>query len=277
MSRDHLTTVLYPRHPARQDALLVYAVQLLELACARSGQIYELQQARDEMSQARALIELGRPNPPMDVYWSVSNREREQRLLAIRIPIDRGLMGWRLPLVRRVDLPRFAGVQRLRDLAAFDAVQMHDWPDTAILRANGLPVQTSTQYESLFVMLSRGRVDYFPRSLLEVASELEFHGEMDLVIEPRLLLYYRAPLYFFVSPSRPRLAADLTQGLEAALADGSVDRLFRRHFAALLDRHRTASRVVMQLHNPDLSAQTPVDRGALWALPAQLGAPAQGR
>lgn len=257
--------------------MLLYAVQLLELACARSGRVYELSQARDELTQARALLELARPEPPLDVFWTMTSREREQRLLAVRIPIERGLLGWRLPLVRRDRQASFADVQRLRDMAAFDAVQMHDWPDTAILRANGLPVQTGTHYEALFSMLARGRVDYFPRSLLEIGAELEAHAQLGLVIEPRLLLYYRAPLYFFVSPTRPTLAEDISRGLEAALADGSMDRLFRQHFGPLIERHRTASRIVLQLHNPELSAATPVARSALWALPAHLAAPSQGR
>ena len=277
MSRDHLSSVVYPRHGPRQDSLLIYAVQLLELACAKSGRHYELSQARDEMTQARSLIELARPEPPMDLFWTMTDRERERRLLPVRFPLERGLLGWRLPLVRRADQERFAGVKRLRDMAAFDAVQMHDWPDTAILRANGLPVQTSTQYEALFSMLARGRVDYFPRSLLEIASEAEQRPELDLVVEPRLLLYYRAPLYFFVSPSRPRLAADIANGLQAAVADGSFERLFRQHFAALIERHRAATRTVLHLLNPELSAETAAAWATLWATPAQLPSAAQGR
>lgn len=277
MSRDHLDTITYPRLAPQPDAVSVYVMRLLELASAKSGRAYELRQARDEMVQARTMIELGRADPPLDLAWTMADRERERRLLPVRFPLDRGLLGWRLLLVRRGDEPRFAGVKRLRDLAVFDAVQMHDWPDTAILRANGLPVQTGTQYETLFSMLARGRVDYFPRGLLEAPGEIERRPELGLVIEPRLLMYYRAPLYLFVSPSRPRLAADLLRGLEAAAADGSFDRLFRQHFGALIERHRGASRTALHLLNPELSTETSLAWASLWTTPAGLPAAAQGR
>ena len=222
------------------------------------------------MSQSRALLEMAKPKPAMDVFWTMTSRDREQRLLAVRLPLDRGLLGWRVPLVRRSEVGRFAGVQRLRELAALTALQMHDWPDTAILRANGLPVETSTQYEALFAMLARGRADYFPRSLIEAAAEVQAHAELDLVVEPRLLLYYRAPIYFFVTPSRPELATALRQGLELAMTDGSQERLFRQHFGDVLDQHRMAARQLMLLHNPDLTPETPLDRKALWLAPPQL-------
>lgn len=259
--------VVYPRYPRGQDPLHSYATDLLALALQRAGRPEHLEPAREVMSQSRALLEMSRPRPPLDVFWTMTSREREQRLLPVRLPLERGLLGWRVPLVRRADLARFAQVQRLRDLAALTAVQMHDWPDTQILRANGLPVETSTQYEALFAMLARGRADYFPRSLIEASAEAQAHAELDLVVEPTLLLFYRAPVYFFVTPSRPDLAADLQRGLELALADGGQERLFRQYFGGLLEHHRTMSRRLMPLHNPELTADTPLDRKALWLLP----------
>ncbi|MDP1340920.1 hypothetical protein, partial [Klebsiella variicola] len=71
-------------------------------------------------------------------------------LLTVRIPIDRGLMGWRLLLVRRSELAQWDQVRHLDDLRRRIAGQGHDWPDTAILRANGLQVGTSSVYEALF-------------------------------------------------------------------------------------------------------------------------------
>jgi hypothetical protein len=84
-------------------------------------------------------------------------------------------------------------------------------------------------------------------------------------------------MYFFVAPSRPKLAADLQRGLEAVLANGSFDKLFRQTFGSLLDQHNVAARQVLQLHNPELSAETPVDRKALWLLPPQMADASLGR
>ncbi len=267
---DAANTVVYPRHPPGQDPLQGYAVELLGLVCARGGRRLSPRPAEAAMTQSRILIEMDRARPVLDVFWTMTSREREQRLLPVRLPLARGLLGWRVPLVRRADVARFAGVQRLRDLAALTALQMHDWPDTAVLRANGLPVQTGTNYEALFSMLARGRADYFPRSLLQARAEVEAHRALDLVIEPRLLLYYRAPIYFFVTPTRPELAAELKRGFEVALADGSVERLFHRYFGELVERHQAGSRQLLQLHNPELTELAPLDRKALWLTPPQL-------
>ena len=62
----------------------------------------------------------------------------------------------------------FAGVQSLPALRALRAGQGADWPDTDILKASGLPVEATMLYDDLFTKLIAGRIDYFPRSLLEV-------------------------------------------------------------------------------------------------------------
>lgn len=54
---------------------------------------------------------------------------------------------------------------RLDDLACYKAGQGFDWVETSVLRANGLPVMTSANSETLYGMLAAGRFDYFPRPL----------------------------------------------------------------------------------------------------------------
>jgi len=257
-------TVIYPRHESLQDAQVGYIQRLMFAALARSGRRYQTRPSSTLMVQSRSLIELARPEPSIDVFWTMSNPERERHLLPVRIPIDRGLIGWRIALVRRTDLARWKGLRQLSELAAYTAGQMHDWPDTEILRANGLPVQTSTRFQGLFSMLALGRIDYFPRSLLEIAAERDQYQHMALEIEPHLLLHYPAALYFFVAPSRPRLAGDLSRGLEAMQADGSFEAMFQKQFDPVLARFRLGRRQVLQLRNPVLPEGTPLQRKALW-------------
>jgi hypothetical protein len=260
-------SVVYPRHEALQDMQIGYIQRLMHAALARCGRPYQTRQAPTLMVQSRALLELARPEPTIDVFWTMSNAERERKLLPVRIPIERGLIGWRIALVRRADLERWKDVRRLDQLAAYNAGQMHDWPDTEILRTNGLPVQTSTHFQGLFSMLALGRIDYFPRSLLEIAAERDEHQHMKLEIEPHLLLHYPAALYFFVAPSRPRLAEDLSRGLERMQADGSFEQMFRKQFDGVLDRLNLGKRRVLQLRNPVLPADTPLQRKELWWVP----------
>lgn len=254
-------TVTLPRHTSNEDPQLAYVADLVRLAYSRIGESIDVRFASLEMQQSRSLAELLTNQSSFDLMWSVTNAEREQSgLRVVRVPIDRGLMGWRLLIVRAADLPKWKAVTSLADVRRFVAGQGHDWPDTAILRANGLPVVTSTDYAALFRMLKVGRFDYFPRSIMEVDAELAGGRHRELAILPDLMLCYPTATYLFVSPSREDLASDLERGLQAAAADGSFQRLFRQHFGALVDAHPVREEHVFMLQNALLPPQAASDR-----------------
>ena len=133
-----------------------------------------------------------------------------------------------------------------------------------MLRANGLNVVASPTYEGLFKQLGSNRIDYFPRSVIEIRNEQKSHSNLPLVIDKAIMIRYPAAFYFFVSKSRPELGADINKGLETALADGSFKRLFRRHMLPLLDGLDLSKRTVIMLQNPDLPPATPLARRELW-------------
>lgn len=258
--------VVYPRAETPGDRRDDYPVDLLTLALQKTGKPYELKPEEAFMLQVRAISELERGG--LDVLWTMTTAEREKMLLPVRIPIDRGMLGWRLLLVRQNALPRFAAVTTPGQLKALTAGQGFDWPDTPVLREAGFTVDTSVRYADIFRKLASGRIDYFPRSVQEIWDELELHAGEGLAVEPTLALHYPAAMYFFVSRDRPALGADIRKGLEAALADGSFEALFQRHFGAALKRADLARRSVIELANPLLPPQTPLGDRSLWYLPA---------
>jgi hypothetical protein len=259
--------LVYPRAEADSDRRDDYPVQLLALALAKMGRHDQLRANPIFMLQARSIHELEQGSN-LDVIWTMTSPEREANLLPVRIPIDRGLLGWRLFLVRNDNLARFARVGKLEELRAFRAGQGADWPDTAILRAAGLDVDASARYGDLFLKVQAGRIDYFPRSLHEVWEEIDAHPDSGLTVEPHLALHYPTAMYFFVSKREPALAADITHGLEKALRDGSFDALFQRHFGAALQRAALGQRRVLELKNPLLPPETPLGDARLWYHPA---------
>lgn len=260
--------VRLPRHVRMPDPQLDYVQRLVTLALAKAGSRRELQLVDLDMAQGRSLVELGGGRSPVDLMWSMTDRERETAgPLPVRIPIDRGLMGWRLLLVRADDLPRWRDVASLQALRGRLAGQGHDWPDTAILRANGLQVATTSGYEALFRMLAAGRFDYFPRSILEIDAEMDGNHHPQLAIVPGLMLHYPVAAYLFVNPRRPELAEELRLGLEAAIADGSFQQLHRARFGALLRAHPITRERVLKLANPLLPPETPLHRQELWLRP----------
>lgn len=261
--------VIYMRAQAEPDIRDRYFADLLQLALDKTRASHGAATAEASpvlMRQSRALLSLEQGRY-LDVLWTMTSREREAKLAPIRIPLLRGLLGYRLLVIRRDRVRDFAGIGELASLAALTAVQGHDWPDTAILRANGLRVETSsTEIAGMYAMLRLGRVDYFPRGVNEAWTELARLTGTELMVEPHLLLRYTAPVYFFVRPGRPELAARIETGLRRALADGSLERHFRTHPAtrSALTTLEAGDWTVLELENPTLPDQTPVSDTALW-------------
>ncbi|MBI3229195.1 MAG: transporter substrate-binding domain-containing protein [Burkholderiales bacterium] len=255
--------IVYPRAESQTDERSLYPLQLLQLALNKSGVAFHLQPSNTQMPQNSAMLQLA-SGQDITVVWSMTSKQREQDLLAIRIPLDKGLLGWRLLLIRQKDQDKFNRIKQAADLQKLSAVQGHDWPDTDILRANGFRVEGNPHYEFLFTMLEKGVVDYFPRSVLEIWDEEKKHPNMGLAIEQNLILQYPTAMYFFVRKNNTALATLLENGLQTALKDGSFDQLFMRFYSDIMQRANLKGRTRISLHNPLLPAATPLQQKELW-------------
>ncbi|MGF6918482.1 substrate-binding periplasmic protein [Paraburkholderia sp. 40] len=254
--------VRFPQPEFEGDHRSDYALQLLQLALSKTSSAYRIQAAAFPMTQEREVREL-EAGRTIDVAPIPSSIEREARLLPIRIPINKGMLGWRLGLIRKGDQGLFAGVNTLEDLKRVRLAQGGDWPDTQILRANGLNVITALNYEGLFKMLIVRRFDYFPRSVMEIWDEQANNADT-LEVEPHLALHYFYDAYFMVNRKNTRLAQDIREGLEKAIADGSLDKLFQQYNGDRLRKAHLETRTVIELKNPLLTPGTPSDRPELW-------------
>ncbi|WP_031364877.1 substrate-binding periplasmic protein [Caballeronia sordidicola] len=254
--------VRFPKPEFEGDHRSDYALRLLQLALSETGVNYRLQTAEFPMSQERQVRELA-AGRTIDVAPIPSSPEREARLLAIRIPINKGVLGWRLGLIRKGDQGAFAGVKTLADLKGVRLAQGQDWPDTEILEANGINVITAPSYEGLFKMLEVKRFDYFPRSIMEIWDE-QANVADTLQVEPHLALHYLYDAYFMVNRNNTKLAQEIRNGLEKAIADGSFDKLFQEYYGERLRKARLETRTVIELNNPLLTPGTPVGRPELW-------------
>ncbi len=265
-------TVRYPAPEMKADARGDYPVQVLELALRKSGRPWQASPSAHPMVKGRAVLELLRPDGGLDVIWAQTNAERENLLRPIRLPIDRGLIGWRVALLRTGDAERFADVRELEDLREHVAGQGHDWPDLKILQANGLKVTAVNSYPALFSMLALGRFDYLPRSLGEYREELRQQDGQAITLDRHLLLHYPAALYFFVRKDNAALAQALTEGLNQALRDGSLKALFDSHYGAAIRAADMTNRRVIRLHNPLLPTELPLAHADWWWQPEEARA-----
>jgi len=255
--------VRFPRPEFEGDRRFDYARDLLKLALSKVGPNYSVELADFPMNQERQILELEAART-IDVAPMPSSAEREARLLAVYIPINRGVLGWRLGLIRKGDAARFAGVNTLDDLKRVRLAQGMHWPDTDILRANDIPVITGPNYEGLFKMVIGSRFDYFPRSVMEIWNEQASNAEA-LEVEPRIALHYPYHAsYYMLNRGNTKLAETIRQGLEKALADSSADRLFEQHHGESLRKAQLDKRVIIELKNPLVTPGTPVNRPELW-------------
>lgn len=258
------TPLVYPQHDPGRVPQWHYLQDVIKLAITRSGASYELVESPLPMTQARVVRELADRSGRIDLCWTMTSIEREAQMLPVRVPMDRGLIGCRIAFVRPEDADRWRELRDVDELARYVAGQGQDWPDTGILRANGLPVQAISRYESLFEMLRLKRIDYFPRAVFEIDDEAATPLAHDLVIEPHLLLRYPAASYLFVRPDRPKLAAELQRGMDSAASDGSLARLFQQYFGDLMHRHHLGRRHQLLLKNPLLPPETPLNKPVYW-------------
>ena len=182
------------------------------------------------MSQGRAETELIK-GEKIDVYWFGTNTDIEQKLRAIPIPTTRGLIGFRKLLINKKLISNFDEVRNLKDLQTHIACQGTHWPDTKILNNAGLAVTTSTDYENLFQMTSKGRCDYFPRGYHDAINELKIRQNTypALISYDRIMLHYPFAVYFFTNKSNLELALQIELGLHHMAKTGGILSFMKTH------------------------------------------------
>ncbi|MBZ9613231.1 substrate-binding periplasmic protein [Rheinheimera maricola] len=254
-----LSTVYYAGQP-QQD----YYTDLLRLALSYPcQQHYKLEASKLDLPKKRA-FDLMNAGQGIDVMYGSASTERLAQYRAVPFPILRGLMGLRIALVSAEGRDKLAQIHSLPALSQLRVGQYVTWSDTAILRANGFNLETGSDIDGLYQMLALGRIDYFPRSVLEVQQNQQQYAALQLHIDPHILLYYPTATYYYVAKHNTALAEALLCGLEHAQQDGQLNLLFDRYYGGLLQQLGIDKRRVFSLHNPLLPAGVPLQRPELW-------------
>ncbi|MBQ1783637.1 MAG: hypothetical protein II007_08290 [Gammaproteobacteria bacterium] len=195
----------------------------------------------------------------------------EEQLLTVRIPIRKGLQGYRLMMIRNSDQQRIAAlnIDQLKQLPSGGG---HDWTTTPLMRQAGFNMVAGSDYSSLFRMLDRSRIDTFARGVNEVFHEQQAFNKVypGLTVDRHWLIYIPLPTYFFVTPRRPDLAERIDRGLRLLISDGRFDQLFMRYFGEDIRRAGLSQRQLIRIDNPNLSSLTPLDDSRLWLIPEDL-------
>ncbi len=201
-----------------------------------------------------------------DIIWSSNTPDLEKHLIPIWHPIRKGLLGYRIFLIRKQDQPMFSSIRTIEDLKKLTVGQGRFWNDVKVFQANGIKVKTSMHYESLFDMVAKGRVDYFSRGFNEIFTEYKEHVVRlpNLNIERDILIYYPWPKFFYVSKKNPKLAKRLIYAFKRIKENGKYEEWFLKHNKESIKKANLPSRRLFTLDNPLFTKKELLNHINLW-------------
>lgn len=230
---------------------------------------YEIVAYETPMNFSRAVSEVeagekGRIN----IVARATNLELESRLRPIRLPLDKGLLGYRLFLIMPEMQERLDKVTTLNELRQFSIGQGAPWTDVKILEANQFKLVLANDYDGLFKMLGARRFDLFSRGVNEIHTEwmAQKNSIPGITIERGLILHYPMPRYFFVPNNEQgaRMAERIEDGLRRLAQSGEFERRYQVYKRQVLADINLSGRRVLRLSNPQLSPLAPTGEKFWW-------------
>lgn len=269
------TALRLPLPRSQYDISHQYYVGLLRLALQKAAKGRDLPRllTSSKVEQADGIKALTEQKL-IDVFWVGTDRQKEQQLRAIKIPLERGLMGFRKFTIVRTTKNQLDQIHNLADLKKLRACVGSDWPDRAILEHAGLPILAVAQYEELFAQLAAGACDYFPRGLHEGKAELSLRAGHypQLVRYQDIMLHYPFAVYFFTSPDNEALAQWIEEGLELLIQSGELLSYMQQHpltrHVFPLSQYQASSWITLE--NPILDQPKTMALPRYWFLPADF-------
>ena len=257
-------------NPSRSESDFDYSHQLLIMVMERTIDrygAYRIEQYPKIVTRNRSLALLVKGD--ITVYAAATRREWEAAAIPVRIPLKKGILGYRLFFIRAKDQALYSEVSSMKELLKYRLGLGAQWTITQSFKRLGIKVSGGVEYESLFKMLEIGRFDYFPRGINEIFREYETQKDKypTLKIEDNLSFYMPLPIYFFVSHTRPNLAKRIEVGLLSMLEDGTFDKFFMDYYREDIKKAHWGSRKIFQLKNLNLPDGIPFDRPEFWYKP----------
>ena len=174
--------------------------------------------------------------------------------IVIARPLSKGLLGYRLIMVRDESLASFKNLRDEKELQALSIGIPETWADAGLFRQNNYKVVEKGSLDDLFSLLKDGAFDYTALGVNEIEEVFYQRGVSlgGISIEPSMMLYYPFPLVFYVNHSKPVLAERVEAGLKIMIENGEHEKNFNRHHGDVVQRLDLKLRRVFSLHNPIL-------------------------
>lgn len=239
--------------PSRQQ----YEREILDAALTATAakRPYSIDESRTEYPLAEDEASVFR-SKGFDIFGTVAGNQKlanEQKIL-IPLPLMKGILGYRILIVRKADAQKFAAIKSADELKKLRMGIPSTWADAGLFRHNGYPVVEKGSFDELFQRLENNEFDYVTFGANEVTGVFTERAAKSgkLIIEPSLLVYYPFPLVFYVNPQQPVLAERITDGVKTISANGELDKIFNRYYGEVLGQLNLPDRTRITLENPIL-------------------------
>lgn len=240
-----------------------YYTELLKLALEKTRPTYgnyTMSGVPPNVSILRSLSDVAEntyPNFVMEFGYE-EKLTKTGRLTYIDIPVDGGIVGYRVCFTNAALKEKLKHVNSLDDLRKYSFGQGVGWVDSEILRANGLNVIEISNYESIFKMVIAGRIDLFCRGANQIQSELEeFKSLTQLNYDESFVIVYPLPRFFYLNVKNKLAKERIQAGLKIAFDDGSFKKLWQQHYQSSVDFSKLNERKIIYLENPLLKNLAP--------------------
>jgi ABC-type amino acid transport substrate-binding protein len=190
------------------------------------------------------------PNLVFEMAYS-GEFETTSKIDYVLFPVDFGVMGYRICFVNPAIKETIKQAKTLGDLSEYTVGQGLNWVDSTILRHNGFTVNEFDNLEHIFKMLTAGRVDLFCHGSNQIFDDYnKFKNEIDLFYDKKFVLKYPLPRFFYLNSKNQQLKKRIEDGLKFSYSDGSLKKLWEKHFEKNMEFANLSQRKVFILENP---------------------------
>ncbi|MBB6523393.1 ABC transporter substrate-binding protein [Pseudoteredinibacter isoporae] len=275
-----------PAHDAGRDAVELWFFQTnvryhfrteaIKLALSYSADMkpeIRLRPWTEPLTQQRAVSVIRSGEYPIFASLTEHRQFRLPELVRSDRNLAAGVMGFRVLLSQKDRLEKLKTIETLKQMRKqlrFGFGQ--HWLDYSILQANGLELVGTPHYSNLFPMLEAGRFDAIPRGLNEFVAEEQYWGKRYQSIRSfdTYALYYPYPVYLYMHKDYEWILERINYGVFRAQNDGSMRRLFEKHFADEIDWLNTKQPRLFVLRNDFVDPSLNIENLCWWVPQALL-------
>jgi len=181
-----------------------------------------------------------------------------KRFLPVEFPVDLGVNNYRVAFVSKETKEKLKHIETIEKLTAFSLVQKIGWLDTKILKAANFNVFEASHFLGMFKMVSKNYIDILFRGVGKVVTDFKNSADCkNLFLDEHFLLYYPLPKFYFTHKKNKLAAKRIEEGLVIAFKDGSLQKIWQKHFGESIKLANLSNRKTFILENPFISTLKP--------------------